>query len=328
MFKKNTCLICGHKSKLAQTALFDDRYGAPGLHDIYRCVSCGFGKTTPGLKRTEIGQFYATHYPLSLVKAKSLKSQVRLITPLRAYFEGVDNTAHWHAMPGQTVLDIGSASGISLLEIQARGARAYGVEPDPHGLKVAKQLGLKVHHGFLSDLPFPGVQFDLITASQVLEHEPDPRLFLRSLRAKLGPGGQAVLSFPNYDALYRHIFGRRWLHWHIPYHLNFFTLSSLSILAKSAGFKVTSVRTITPNLWTILQLRTLFVPQKHGIKNPVWAQADSVPKPGRRPIAPSLFMRIIALLGRLSVWLIMPFNRIIDALGYGESYLVTLQKDH
>ena len=312
-----------------QTGLFDDRYGARGLHSVYRCTKCGFGQTVPGISRGMIGQFYAKHYPLSVVDPHALRSQVRIIPSWQAMIEGVDNTAHWHTRRGQRVLDIGSASGLSLLEITALGGEAYGVEPDPYGAKIAKSLGLKVFRGFITDNPFPKLKFDLITASQVLEHEPDPAKFLLAARKKLKPHGQLVLSFPNYNALYRHLFGRHWLHWHIPYHLNFFTHDSLAILAKESGFRLQSIRTITPNLWTVLQLRALLTPVKEGTPSAMWVQAQASRKSKKPapPNQPSYFLRIAQLFVRFSVWLIMPINRLVDILGLGESFLIVLTRE-
>ena len=318
------CQICYNKKRTIIKEFFDDRYGAHGRHDIHGCTKCGFGKTIPGLNHSEIGQFYADHYPLSQVTPKTLKSQVRLISPIRAWLEGVDNTTHWYARSGQNVLDIGSASGISLLEIQALGAKAYGVEPDPHGQKIAKALNLPVHQGFITDDPFPNMKFDLITASQVLEHEPDPLKFLRAIRLKLAPTGRVIMSFPNYDALYRHVFGRRWLHWHIPYHLNFFTRKSFALLAEQAGFKLIKIRTITPNLWTVLQLRSLLFTPEEGTPSPIWVQAQSPRSKSSQP-SHSLLNRGLQLLARTAVWAVMPLNRLIDLVGLGESLLVILE---
>jgi hypothetical protein len=47
------------------------------------------------------------------------------------------------------------------------------------------------------DLPFPGHAFDLVTSFQVLEHVPDPKVFLGELSRVTRPGGQIVLTTPN-----------------------------------------------------------------------------------------------------------------------------------
>ena len=325
MIISRACPTCRSSLKLTQKDLFDDRYGSPGKHSVFSCPKCGFGKTIPGLNRQNIGKFYARYYPLSNENPKEMHSKVKIVTKFQAWLEGTDNTTHWYTRPGQKVLDIGSASGISLMEITDLGGDPYGVEPDPNGKRLAKLLGLKVHQGFITDNPFPKIKFDLITASQVIEHEPTPTKFLKSIRRKLNNQGQVVLSFPNYNALYRHIFGRRWLHWHIPYHLNFFTQASFRKLAKRTGFKIIKIRTITPNLWTILQLRVLIYQPKEGTVNPIWRKT-SIRR--SRNLAPqlALFDQILHLVAKLSVWGIMPINRLIDLVGLGESFLVIMRK--
>ena len=322
MKNENSCAICGSKVKVSKKNLFDDRYGAMGRHSISQCANCGFGTTMLGIKRSELGKFYADHYPLGVVNATELHSQIRMPHPIQAWLEGVDNVAHWYTRSGQKVLDLGSASGISLLEIAALGGEAYGVEPDPHGKRIASKLHLRVHQGFISDNPFPTIKFDLITASQVIEHEPTPLKFLVDIRKKLAKNGRVVLSFPNYDALYKHIFGKRWIHWHVPYHLNFFTKSSFNILANQAGFTIKNIRTITPNLWTIQQLRVLLTKAEEGVVNPAWKQLGH----GKGvKNTPTISYKLLQLATRFAFWIIMPINRLIDSLGLGESYLVVLE---
>ncbi|MBI4032680.1 class I SAM-dependent methyltransferase [Candidatus Berkelbacteria bacterium] len=317
------CQICGGLTRPLMYDLFDDRYGAPGRHTVYRCDACGFGRTLPGLAPDEIGVFYAKHYPLSAATADSVRASVVVEPRWKTWLAGTDNIAHQYTQAGERVLDIGSASGVSLLEIQARGGEAYGVEPDPTAAKLARSLKLRVHTGFITDNPFPTTRFDLITASQVIEHEPDPQAFLAALGQRLAPGGQVILAFPNGNALYRRLFGRRWLHWHIPYHYNFFTRRSFSQLAATSGFTVVKLRTITPNLWTIIQLRMLAEQPREGMMGSVWAAQHAG---GIGTGQPSLVVRVarqIAL--RAASALITVVNRLIDGLGMGESFLVVLE---
>ena len=303
--------------------LFDDRYGAKGKYDVYRCRSCGFGRTNPILKPNEIGAFYAKHYPLTAATPESVQASANLEPRWLAWLTGRDNIAHQYAQSGQHVLDIGSASGVSLVEIQQLGAHAYGVEPDPTAVKLGKALGVRVHNGFITDPPYPKMQFDLVTASQVIEHAPDPREFLVAIRERLQPGGRAVLSFPNGNALYRTIFGRRWIHWHVPYHFNFFTNHSFRLLAKDAGFNVLRMRTITPNLWTIIQFRVLAETPKEGVMGALWSAQHTSNGVAIRPP----FLIRAARYGALQIAsaLLTIFNRLIDAFGKGESFLVILE---
>ena len=242
-----------------------------------------------------------------------------------AWAWGIDNTAHRHVGKDRDVLDIGSGSGTSLLEIEKVGSRGFGVEPDPNAQKIAKQLMLDVFEGFITDNPFPEKKFDYITGSQVIEHEPDPLRFLKSAKKKLKNGGQIILSFPNFDSVYRKIFGRRWLNWHIPYHINFFTGSSFEKLAKNAGLKIIKRRAITPNVWTLMQIRSLLISAKEGQKNPIWTSTTL-----RGDIWDSSFSLknfILQSISTVFYILITPINRFIDSLGVGDSLFVILENE-
>ena len=228
-----TCIICGGKSKIIYNDLYDDRYGAPGRHDIYQCINCGFGRTFPGLKKKNIAKFYSNFYPLSLLDEEQVRNSASIPPIWRQWISGNNNIAHRYIKPHSKVLDIGSGSGVSLLEIIQLGAEAYGVEPDPNAQKLARSLKLNVYKGFISDNPFPDIKFNYITASQVIEHEPNPTSFLINVRKHLRDDGIIIFSFPNSDALYRKIFGRYWLHWHVPYHVNHFNTKSIKLLANS-----------------------------------------------------------------------------------------------
>ena len=91
--------------------------------------------------------------------------------------------------------------------------------------------------------------------NQVIEHFPDPDLALHNLRGRLAPNGRMILVFPNTASFWRCLSGDRWINWHVPYHLHHFTFDSFRRMAQNSGFRVVRLRTITPNVWTLLQLR-------------------------------------------------------------------------
>lgn len=306
------CVVCNSPTKLLIKDLFDDRYGAPNYFSIYECQKCGFGRVDPVLSKKEIGEFYRKYYPLSKYNSNVIKSNANVPNRLLSYLFGIDNTTHWLVKNNSNVMDIGSGSGQSLLEIQKLGSMAYGVEPDPSAQKIAKKLKLNVFKGFLSDNPFPKIKFDYITGSQVIEHEPDPLKFLKIAKSKLNLNGQVILSFPNHNSIFRKIFGKKWVNWHVPYHVNFFNKNSFTRLAKNAGLKVLKFRTITPNIWSVIQIRMLVSKNKMGEKNNVWNTSKL-----------NLLTRIL----QLAIFLfITPVNRLIDYLEMGDSILVILKK--
>lgn len=309
--------------KIQHRGLFDDRYGAPGKHNIYECKNCGFGKIHPELSRKKIGQFYKKYYPLPSLTSQKIRKQAKKNNPLKSWIFGTNNVCHTHAKPGEKVLDIGSASGVSLLEIKLLGAKAYGVEPDPTAQQLAKKLKINVFQGFITDNPFPNIKFDLITASQVIEHEPTPKEFLKSIKNKIKPNGRVILSFPNYNGLYKYFFRKKWLNWHVPYHLNFFSKKSFLLLAKQSGFKVKKINTITPNLWTVLQTLMLLKKSDEGVPSIFWKKSNQSFKNKTKKMEAK--RNIHSTLLTIFMVLITPINRIIDFLGLGESYVVIIE---
>src|SRR4030095_10876405 len=96
---------------------------------------------------------------------------------------------------------------------------------------------------------------DLVVLNQVLEHMPKPAGLLQKLQRRLAPGGRVVLAFPNATSFYARRFEQDWIDWHVPYHLHHFNPRSARIFLERYGWRVERLRTVTPNLWTVLQLR-------------------------------------------------------------------------
>jgi len=314
------CPICEGGTFWKINDLFDERYGAKGKYSIEFCVNCGFGKTYPPIKDKDIPQFYSEHYPLRKVTSEGVVALVDKSSLFKRWLLGTNNVAHFYVPNGKKVLDIGSASGVSLLEMQANGIEAYGVEPDPNGQKLAKKLGLKVFKGLITDNPFPRQKFDYVTASQVLEHCSDPILFLSCAKEKLNNSGKVIFSVPNCDSIFRKVFGRRWINWHIPYHLNHFSKKSIFFLAEKVDLRLEKIKTITPNVWTAYQLAGLFNQAKEGITNPLWTGKDSNGFLDRLKLGwNQFFIKMMTIL-------VTPVNRLVDLFGFGDSLLIVLVK--
>jgi SAM-dependent methyltransferase len=65
--------------------------------------------------------------------------------------------------------------------------------------EMSELLGEPVHHVPGGDFPFPDGHFDLVIASDVLEHVPDDRAFAREILRVVKPGGRAIVTVPNGD---------------------------------------------------------------------------------------------------------------------------------
>lgn len=288
--------------------------------------------TSPVLKEEELAQLYSTYYPRKHVNiAELVATASEVVSPwtrLRSWWFGTNNQGQYTVSPGQVMLDVGCGIGLSLLEAQALGAHAYGIEADPNVRVIADDLKLRIHVGSLHDQPFPDVSFDLIVLNQVIEHIPDPGKALAALKERLKPMGRIVLVFPNRDSFWRRISGEKWINWHVPYHLHHFSAKGFRALAQRHGYRIIRQKTITPNIWTILQLRALRQSPMPGLPSAMWEvkpAAEVTPSALTSHHALGFDRLMRKLVKQVALSSLALFNRFVDMIGQGDSILIELQ---
>ena len=74
---------------------------------------------------------------------------------------------------GLDVLECGCGTGLILDRISQFAKRAAGIDLSPGMLERAKQRGLDVREGSVTDLPFDDASFDVTCSFKVLAHVPD-----------------------------------------------------------------------------------------------------------------------------------------------------------
>jgi SAM-dependent methyltransferase len=100
------------------------------------------------------------------------------------------------------ILDAGCGTGRNLVDY-ARLGPAEGVDASPEAVAFCHRRGLtEVRESPLETLPFPDGRFDLIVATDVIEHLDDDRRALAELRRVAAPGGRLVLTVPAYGWLW------------------------------------------------------------------------------------------------------------------------------
>jgi SAM-dependent methyltransferase len=96
------------------------------------------------------------------------------------------------------ILDAGCGTG-GYLRRYSKIGEATGVDPSPDAVGFCHERGLaSVQQAGLEELPFEDASFDLITATDVLEHVAAEREALRELRRVSAPGGALLLTVPAY----------------------------------------------------------------------------------------------------------------------------------
>lgn len=104
--------------------------------------------------------------------------------------------------PEPRILDAGCGTGGNLQRYSLMG-EATGVDFSPEAVRFCRERGLdSVEQAELESLPFEDGSFDLIAATDVLEHIPAEREALRELRRVAAPGGVLLMTVPAYMSLW------------------------------------------------------------------------------------------------------------------------------
>ncbi|HEY9677443.1 MAG TPA: class I SAM-dependent methyltransferase [Drouetiella sp.] len=144
-----------------------------------------------------------------------------------------------HANEVIDVLDVGCGDGHTLdLYASRPNVRTYGVDFNLAALQQAKANGHSVYAGSFEDAALPPDSFDLVTATHVIEHVPDPARFLAKTKQVLRSGGVIWLETPNIGTVDAKWFcNRHWGAYHFPRHWFFFNRETLQKLASKGGFE-------------------------------------------------------------------------------------------
>lgn len=175
----------------------------------------------------------------------------------------------------RTVLDVGCGTGTFLtapLAEQFPSVTFVGTDSDERSLAEGKIRHSHDNLTFVASGKESEGPYDVVIASEVLEHVEDPPGFLAYLRSRLAPDGRILLTVPNgrgpfeavtalegllvMSGVHRLLGGlKRWLRLGSPPsetgtlatspHLNFFTLRSLRCLVGAVGLEVEELRART-----------------------------------------------------------------------------------
>ncbi len=236
----------------------DATYGVDGVYQVVCCMRCSHLFISPRPADASLMECYPQDYAPyddSLVPVEhrehreesgprlpSLPRRIlRSIPGLRSFLNwlGQEN-ATWLVRPpkpGESrMLEIGCAHGGFLCRAQQLGWLVDGIEPNSHAAEQARGKGLEVRVGFLDQVELEPASRDCVVMWMVLEHVPNPKQLVARVAEVLRSGGTFALSVPNSATWERHLFGRFWLGYDAPRHLQVFSAKRLKQLLESEGF--------------------------------------------------------------------------------------------
>jgi len=149
-------------------------------------------------------------------------------------------------LKNKKVLDVGCSTGYLGQKLEKKGAEVTGIDISKVALKKAHEVlsFTKVVDLNEGKLPFKDGTFDLIVASEVIEHLFKPVIVLKELRRILRGKGGLIITTPNF--LYwghrlRFLIGKFGYTDEGPFdigHIHFYTYKTLSEDLKDSGFKI------------------------------------------------------------------------------------------
>ena len=106
--------------------------------------------------------------------------------------------------PDSRILDLGSGSGTNLNLLRSMNFKnIQGLDISPTAVELCRQRGFeKVSLGSICETGLPSSHFDLVLATDVLEHVDDDRAALQEIRRLLKKGRSAFLAVPSFPALW------------------------------------------------------------------------------------------------------------------------------
>lgn len=235
------CPLCGYnESKTlfsSNTSVTSDSQIIEQPTDTCQCKRCGFFYNSKGARGFE-NNFYEEDYDLL-----SDSSNAEFIYQGEKGRLGINSemaefiSKNLELDYGARILDVGCGKGLLLRELHETRAdlELFGVEPSKNAFKFASNLlpHANLHEGLLSETGLPEQSFDIISTIGVLEHVPEPALFLNEIKKYLRPNGQLFVSVPNFLLNPTDI---------ITFdHLSRFTPKTLGMTIKKSGFELQKV---------------------------------------------------------------------------------------
>jgi SAM-dependent methyltransferase len=272
-----------------------------------QCTKCGLEQTWPRPLESDLKELYERFYNAG-IKPDSAYRGLRerfFASGLYSLWLRWDGDMGFHGRRGRgRLLDVGCNEGRGLSLYARSGFQVEGLELNQLAAAVARRRGFRVHTTPLSQFK-PQEPYDVVVLANVLEHAWDPVLMLAEVCHLLRPEGEVWISCPNAASLWRRVFRRSWINWHVPYHLWHFSPATLQTVLHRAGYEIATLQTYTPALW-LAQSLCVSLSSHQGRSNRLMRSA---------PVAAGLMLMARAL--------VLPWFRHLNRDGAGDCLIVT-----
>lgn len=228
------CPVCGNDSFHPFISL-SDYFLTREDFKIVECNKCSFRFTNPRPVSSELGKYYESNDYISHSNTRKglfsiLYQGIRKYT-IRSKFKMISGLAN-----GNSLLDIGCATGELLHYFRKKKWDVTGIEPNDNARKFAhEEYDLRVEdENYLKQIEIASI--DVITMWHVLEHVSDLNGRLGEINRILKEDGVLIIAVPNSGSPDAKHYGKFWAGYDVPRHLYHFSKPSMHDLLRKHGF--------------------------------------------------------------------------------------------
>lgn len=216
---------------------------------------------------------------------------------------------------GGALFDLGFGAGAFLDEARASGWRTAGIEASAPPVEQARANGHDAR--LLADLgSFDAASFDVVVATEILEHVEQPIELLQTASRLLRTGGLLYLTTPAGDGLNGRLLGASWTTMAPPEHLALFSRRGLDQLLATGGFRVVEATTTGINPLELLSAA------RRRVRPPQPGTASSPPV---REMS-SATINELAMSNPLTSMVKRAVNGVLGVTGLGDTHKVFAEK--
>jgi 2-polyprenyl-3-methyl-5-hydroxy-6-metoxy-1,4-benzoquinol methylase len=156
------------------------------------------------------------------------------------------------------ILDVGSGEGIFLQYVKQEGYLPVAMDISAKLIQHMKKDGIE---GYSDIKDVPSRKFAAVTSFDVIEHTPNPQIFLTQIKDKLKKNAVIMLTTPNATGISARVMQQHWWVFGPDAHLVLLTPQSMKYLLEKQGFEIIQLKTNSFTQW--------FVPSNNFIKSVV-----------------------------------------------------------